>query len=256
MGACILSNVVLTCAIIVDDGAPYSLSRCQGETQSNLPDFSGGHKHGWHTHGAAKVAERLQSTFEVSKKYFETVLGLTPQQWVALLGAHSVGRVSGLDPGGSKVAKTPFDATPNTFDNQYFKDIELFKDSAMISACPQGRRPGEAHWYLPPNDDSSEYTALLDTDVSMTVEGDYLWWIRTYAADEAAFHCEFSEAFLHVSELGYNTDEYLVASWDHPNTPFECGLDGPDGGEQCDNERDCNDLKMRGRRRLFPRSEP
>ena len=234
--------------------APYMW--CQGETQSNLPDFSGGHKHGWHTHGAGKIAERLQSTFDVSKEYFESVLGLSPRQWVALLGAHSVGKVSSLDPGGSKVAKIPFDSTPTTFDNQYFKDIELFKDSAMISACPQSRRPGEAHWYIPMDGVertySSGYTALLDTDVSMTVEGDYLWWIRTYAADETAFHCEFSEAFLHVSELGYDSENYLIASWDAPTTPFECGLDGPAPKEgQCD-DVSCDDIRKRGYRHVRP----
>ena len=93
---------------------------------------------------------------------------------------------------------------------------------------------------------AGDYTALLDTDVSMTVDGDYLWWIRTYAADESAFHCEFSEAFLHVSELGYS-DEFLVASWDAPGTPFACGLEGPETKQTCVDQ--CGDTQI-GRRRI------
>ena len=91
---------------------------CQGELQDAMPDFSGGHKSGWHKHGAGKVAERLQTTFDVSREYFEKTLGLTPKEWVALLGAHSVGRVAGLDPGGAKSGLTPFDSTPDTLDNE------------------------------------------------------------------------------------------------------------------------------------------
>jgi hypothetical protein len=60
---------------------------------------AGGHKAGWHRHGAGRVAERLRTAFEDVRDYFEGVLGLGPGEWVALLGAHTVGRVAGLDPG-------------------------------------------------------------------------------------------------------------------------------------------------------------
>jgi len=176
---------------------------CQGEAQDAMPDFSGGHKSGWHKHGAARVTERLQTTFETSREYFEGTLGLQPEEWVALLGAHSVGRVAGLDPGGSKAHMLPFDDTPDRFDNMYFKTLKLYGDSARISLCPQAHRPGDAHWYGPPADEASGPTALLDTDVSMTVDGDYFKHIQTYAADEQAFFRQFGKAFLATTELGH-----------------------------------------------------
>jgi hypothetical protein len=36
----------------------------------------------------------------------------------------------------------------------------------------------------------------------MTVEGKYLDFVKEFAADEASFHCQFSTAFLKVTELG------------------------------------------------------
>jgi catalase (peroxidase I) len=117
---------------------------CQGEILESMPDHSGGHKSGWHKHGAGKVAERLRTTFDAQKEYFEENLGLKPEEWVALLGAHSIGKVAGLMPNHNKVAMTPFDRTPTVFDNQYYKDLELASASALLSLCPQGRRPGDA----------------------------------------------------------------------------------------------------------------
>ena len=92
-------------------------------------------------------AERLRTTFETQRDYFEDNLGLTPEEWVALLGAHSVGRAAGVRSDHNKVASLPFDPTPTLFDNEYFKSLALASDSALLSLCPQARRPGDAHWF-------------------------------------------------------------------------------------------------------------
>ena len=177
---------------------------CQGETQTNMPDVNGGHKEGWHRHGAARITQRLQTTFESLQTYFESTLLMPPQQWVALVGAHTVGRVAGLLE--AKVAAVDFDDTPHTFDNEYFKQLKLFADSARTSMCPQTRKPGEAHWFHPKqmpscwqrftsNPDGTStlnvsagymvnpnhggcLNAMLDADVAMTVNADYRFWIQ------------------------------------------------------------------------------
>ena len=71
--------------------APWLL--CQGEIAQAMPDHSGGQNAGYHAHGAAKVQERLAATHQSNKDYFEGELGMPPEQWVALLGAHTVGQV-------------------------------------------------------------------------------------------------------------------------------------------------------------------
>ena len=56
-----------------------------------------------------------------------------PPVWVALLGAHTVGHVAGLNPAGSKASLSPFDDTPNQFDNKY----ALTRTSRHIPAHPR-----------------------------------------------------------------------------------------------------------------------
>ena len=86
--------------------------------------------------------------------------------------------------------------------------------------CPQARRPGEAHWFSPMTDkNDGTFSAMLDTDVSMTVSGDYFAVIKQYAADEAAFLCNFGRAFLTTTELGHGVQggtggEQLIAAAD------------------------------------------
>ena len=90
----------------------------------------------------------------------------------------------------------------------------------MVSMCPQARRPGEAHWFSPMTDkNDGTFSAMLDTDVSMTVSGDYFAVIKQYAADEAAFLCNFGRAFLTTTELGHGVQggtggEQLIAAAD------------------------------------------
>jgi len=54
----------------------------------------------------------------------------------------------------------------------------------------------------PPRGKTKDYTVLLDTDVAMTVEGEYLGHVKAYATDEALFKCQFSVALLKTTELG------------------------------------------------------
>jgi hypothetical protein len=104
---------------------------CQGELQKAMPDHGGGHKDGWHAHGAGNVDERLSTTLAASRAYFEGVLDLAPEIWVALLGAHSVGGVAGV--GNAKAAVVEFDETPSDLDSRYYQRLELAKDSGKTS---------------------------------------------------------------------------------------------------------------------------
>ena len=40
-------------------------------------------------HGAGKIAQRLQATFESLQSYFEETLLMEPAEWIALVGAHT-----------------------------------------------------------------------------------------------------------------------------------------------------------------------
>jgi hypothetical protein len=129
--------------------APYMWCQQGDLALSNTSGPALNHKIGWETHGAGRVAERLQTAFDGLQRYFEVELGIPPSIWVALLGAHTIGRVAGLNPSGAKQARLPFDDTPEVFDNKYFKDLKLFHDSGMKSMCPQDHGPGDAHWFAP-----------------------------------------------------------------------------------------------------------
>lgn len=163
------------------------------------------------------------------------------------MGAHTVGRVAGLLE--TKATAVDFDDTPDAFDNEYFKKLKLFSDSAMTSMCPQTRRPGEAHWFHPKDlpscwqrfvslsdgttDDTvasghmvSPYqdgclNAVLDADVAMTVHQDYRYWIVEFAASNSAFHCNFANAFLRTTELGH-TEGALHPVGDAPASVAPC----------------------------------
>ena len=163
------------------------------------------------------------------------------------MGAHTVGRVAGLLE--TKATAVDFDDTPDVFDNEYFKKLKLFSDSAMTSMCPQTRRPGEAHWFHPKDlpscwqrfvslsdgttDDTvasghmvSPYpdgclNAVLDADVAMTVHQDYRYWIAEFAASNSAFHCNFANAFLRTTELGH-TEGALYPLGDAPASVAPC----------------------------------
>ena len=179
---------------------------CQGELQKAMPDFNGGHKDGWHVHGAGNVDARLGTTLAATRVYFEGVLGLSPAIWVALLGAHSVGGVAGV--GNAKAFVVPFDTTPGDLDSGYYQRLQLAADSGKTSLCPQMRSPGGAHWFSPTANNggsdvgNGEWMILLDTDLSMTTEPELYNIVKQYAHNTTAFHEAFAEAMLVVSELG------------------------------------------------------
>ena len=179
---------------------------CQGELQKAMPDHGGGHKDGWHAHGAGNVDARLNTTLAASRAYFEGVLGLEPAIWVALLGAHSVGGVAGV--GNAKAAVVHFDETPGDLDSKYYQRLELAADSGKTSLCPQMRSPGGAHWFSPPH---PNWMILLDTDLSMVTDPELFEIVKLYAHNPAAFHAAFAQAMLVVSELGCDNELVEVA---------------------------------------------
>ena len=185
--------------------APWLL--CQGEIAQAMPDHSGGQNAGYHKHGAAAVQERLEETHASNKAYFEGALGMVPEQWVALLGAHTVGQVMGI--GSNKAQPFAFDTTMFEFDTVYYRSLQAFAKSGGTSMCPGMNKPGVSHWF--DRDNAGALTVMLDTDVSMTVEEPYLSIIYEYAASKSAFFYQFGLAFLTTTELGYGPAGLVAA---------------------------------------------
>ena len=70
---------------------------CSDELQTTMPGVGGWHKEGSILRGSSNVADRLQTTYDATKAYFEGQLGLTTEEWIAYLGgSHSLGGVKGL----------------------------------------------------------------------------------------------------------------------------------------------------------------
>merc|ERR1740129_2524488 len=55
----------------------------------------------------------------------------------------------------------------------------------------------------------------------MTVEGDYLYWIREYAGNQTLFFCKFAQAFLVTTELGH-LNSSLYTSAGNGDAPSAC----------------------------------
>ena len=158
----------------------------------------------------ARRWDSLRTTFETQKERFEDDLGLKPEEWVALPGAHSVGRAAGVRSDHHKAGQLRFDPNPTLFENECYKSLALASDSALLSLCPQARRPGDAHWFGPPRGATKDYTVLLDADVAMTVEDKCLDCVKEHAMDEDAFKCQFSVALLKATELGILSESLMA----------------------------------------------
>jgi len=185
---------------------------CTGELQTQMPDAQGGHREGTFKYGSSHIHQRLETVYNATKTYFETQLGLTNEEWVAYLGGgHSVGGIKGLIQ--SRNTRFNFDGTPTIFDMLYFDRIEKASQTKLLSLCPQFKKPGADHFFEPKYDilskESKDFVALLDTDVSLTSNDQTMDIISTFRANQTLFFDLFEQAYLHVSELGYEI-EHLI----------------------------------------------
>jgi len=187
---------------------------CTGELQTTFPDANGGHKEGSMRYGSSNVEARLQTVFDSTKSYFEQQLGLASADWVAYLaGGHSVGGVKGLIQ--AKNTRLNFDATPSLLDNLYLHRVARASDTSLMSLCPQSQRLGSSHFWEPTDDQVysgesiNDYDVLIDTDVSLTMNDDIMEIVKMLAHDQGKFFDHYTNAFLHVSELGYDSESQL-----------------------------------------------
>lgn len=186
---------------------------CTGELQTSMPDVDGGHNEGSIIHGSSNVAERLQTTYDKTKAYFENQLGLERDEWIAYLaGGHSVGGVKGLIQ--ARNTKFNFDATPSIFDNLYFKKIYEADKTGLMSLCSGQKSPGDSVWWSSPQSADGQYVmetsgheghdVLLDTDIGLTVDDDSMEVVKDLAHDSSLFFSLYESAALYVSELGHD----------------------------------------------------
>lgn len=113
-----------------------------------------------------------------------------------------------------------FDNTVNKFDNLYFQRLSMAKDSNLMSLCPQMKAMGHSHFWEPGSEwktHSDHWQVLIDTDISTTIHEATMDIVREYASEQGRFFSQFTNAFIKVSELGYEDDNLH-----HVSEPTSC----------------------------------
>ena len=87
----------------------------------------------------------------------------------------------------------------------YLDRIDKASKTNLLSLCPQMKRPDSSHFFKPTYDKihSGEYTAFIDTDVSLTTNDETMNSVQLFRSNTTLFYDTFEVAYLHVSELGY-----------------------------------------------------
>lgn len=114
-------------------------------------------------------------------------LSFTDQETVALIGAHTVGRmhanISGFD--------GPWVSRPTSFDNWFY--VTLMSNNWTWEKSPGGKM----QWY-----NTNRTLAMLNTDMALRKDPKYRVWTEKYAANKTLFFEHFAKAMTKLYELG------------------------------------------------------
>lgn len=114
---------------------------------------------------------------------------------VALIGAHTVGMVK-INPGFEGV----WDTTMFTFDNEYFKLLKEVKDQGGPGKS-KAFSTIHTHWFQDQRQVSGQHLLMLDSDMALVLNAPEL--VEEFAKSNEAFRHAFDEAYLKMSEIGW-----------------------------------------------------
>ncbi|KAK6462025.1 heme peroxidase [Scheffersomyces coipomensis] len=127
-----------------------------------------------------KDANHIRETF--------SRMGFNIQEMVALLGAHTLGRCHKRFSGW----EGKWTENPIKFSNDFYK--VLLEEEWKVGNVPE---TGRVQYY---NNDKS--LMMLNTDLELIRDEEFLIWVKIYAQDEMKFFNDFSKAFSKLLELG------------------------------------------------------
>lgn len=122
-------------------------------------------------------------------------MGFNDQEIVALSGAHNLGRCHGDRSG----FEGPWVNNPTRFSNQYFRLLQNmeWKEKTLPSGVKQ---------FMYYDEDAETELMMLPTDIALTQDKSFAFWVKKYAEDKDLFYDHFSKAFAILVELGISRD--------------------------------------------------
>ena len=109
------------------------------------------------------------------------MMGLQPEEYVALMGSHTMGFASDNNKG--KTGR--WTMNPYVFDNSYFQEVLLGHDSKYLKT---------------------------EADLRLLTDSELRQWVEAYAQDERLFFENYARAHVKVSERGQ--EENLISEFD------------------------------------------
>lgn len=132
-----------------------------------------------------------KSTLDHIKQVFAR-MGLTPQEMVALLGAHAMGRCH-TDASGFW---GPWTNAETTFSNEYFR---LLVEERWSPKCTHNGKV----WTGPDQfEDATGKLMMLPSDMALLADPELKQWVELYAKDQDKFFADFAKAFSKLLHLG------------------------------------------------------